>query len=59
VSDEGEIYYIRFIASWVLAGELPPVDLEGLAFGNERATAVRNPGTGRSRNLVDQVEQST
>jgi hypothetical protein len=38
---------------------LTSVDIGGLAFGNKSETAVVRPGTGRSRNLGEQVEQST
>jgi putative transposase len=40
-------------------GKLTSVDMGALAFGEGSETAVGNPGTGRSRNLGEQVEQST
>ena len=39
-------------------GELRYVDMGALAFGNESASAVGIPGTGRSRNLEEQAGQA-
>jgi putative transposase len=43
----------------VRCGELTSADMGALAFGEGSETAVGNPGMGRSRNLGEQVEQST